>query len=383
MNPSSIILAANEAEPVRMVGAANDVLAIAPISEEVGHSDNWFQVSPFGRFPHRVGMQVFDQKAANAIVGLFNSTKDRLARLWRGLPIFVGHPDLDPKTYPDHKKYGSVQALETRADGLYAKAKWSAAGKEIVNSEHYDFQSPLWNMEPVPNEAGAFRPVELISVGLTNRPNIPGKPVGANTTAAANQDLDPMKREDLIKKFNLQPVAGASEVTDAQIDAAVDATLTAANDKDILTREKEAVEEERDRLQNEKEAAITLAANERTQRIKEKITAAANSGRITEGEKAGWQTRFETDFPGADAALGKLTPAMNTRERMQTRDLGHRDGGAVAMTRATRIQAANEAVETRLKDSGNGDYNAAFAWVQQHKPELFKDMQEPETAAAK
>ena len=81
---------------------------------------------------------------------LFKSTKDRLARLWRGLPVYVGHPDLDPKTYPDHRKYGSIQDLEVRADGLWARPKWSKAGREIVNDEHYDFQSPLWNMEPVP-----------------------------------------------------------------------------------------------------------------------------------------------------------------------------------------------------------------------------------------
>ena len=53
------------------------------------------------------------------------------------------------------------------------------------------------------------------------------------------------------------------------------------------------------------------------------------------------------------------------------------------MTRATRIQAANEAVDARMKETNDGDYAKAFAWVQQRKPELFKDMQQPETAAAK
>ncbi len=371
-----LTIAANEAEPVRMVGAANDVVAIAPLTEEVGHSDNWFQISPFGRFPHRVGMQVFDQKAANAIVGLFNSAKDRLARLWRGLPIFVGHPDLDPKAYPDHKKYGSLQALEVRDDGLYGKAKWSAAGKEIVNSEHYDFQSPLWNMEPVPNEAGSFRPVELISVGLTNRPNIPGKPVGANTTA---DQPDPMK-DKLITRFNLKPLEGASEVTDAQIEQALDAERAAANEKPTLAEQLRVANEGKAKAEREKGEEATRAANERKARITERLTTAANTGRITDAEKAGWQTRLETDFDGALTALNALPEKMNVRAS-NTADLGQRNGGAVAMTRETRIRAANVAVDDYLTAHPKADYNAAFAAVQKDKPELFKDMQQPETAA--
>ena len=367
------ILAANEADPaaiVQMVGASNDVLAIAPISEEVGHATNWFQVSPFGRFPHRVGMQVFDRQAANAIVTLFKSTKDKLARLFRGLPVYVGHPDLDPKAYPDHRKYGSIQDLEVRDDGLWAKPKWSKAGKEIVNDEHYDFQSLLWNMEPVPNEAGAFRPVELISVGLTNRPNIPGKPVGANT---AEEDLDPMKREAIIQKLNLKPINGATEVTDQQIEAAISGLQSAGNESATLTEQLRVANEAKTAAERRQGEDAARADKERKARIAEKLTAAANVGRITEAEKAGWQVRFETDFDGADSALSKLTvPAMNTRQTMQTGNLGQRNGGEVAATRAERTQAANEAVDAHMKLTGLG-YQAAFNAVMKLKPELFED----------
>ena len=364
---SGSVLAANEAdspENVRMIGAANDVLAIAPISEEVGHADHWFQVSPFGRFPHRVGMQVFDRQAANSIVARFRSARDRLARLWRGLPVFVGHPDMDPKTYPDHRKYGSIRELEVRADGLWARPRWSRAGREIVNDEHYDFQSPLWNMEPVPDEPGAFRPVELISVGLTNRPNIPGKPVGANTNTAAP---DPMKNK-LIARFGLKPLAGADEVTDAQIEQTLDAQRAAANERPALAQQLAAANEAR--------------AAERRARIAEKLALAANAGRITASEQAGWQARFEQDFEGADAALARLVPAMNTRATMLTAHLGGRNGGAIALSRAARIQAANEAVDAYMKAAGTSDYQAAFVHVQRTKPELFQEMQQPEKPAA-
>ena len=368
----------------QLVGAANDVAAIAPAAgDAIGHADRWFQVSPFGRFPHRVGMQVFDRQAANAIVTLFNSARDRLARLWRGLPVFIGHPDLDPKTYPDHRKYGSIQRLEVRADGLYAQAKWSRAGREIVNDEHFDFPSPLWNMEPVPREAGAFRPVELISVGLTNRPNIANKPVGANTQPPHPAELDPMKREDLITKLGLRPAEGADGVTDEQIDAAVARLRTAENENGQLSTQLRAANEARDQAERERDEQSARAAGERRARIEDRLTAAANAGRITEAEKAGWRTRLEAGFDGACAALDGLVPAMNTRATQQTGGLGARNGGSVAMTRAARIQAANEAVETRMRETDDADYGRAFAWVRGQKPELFKDMQEPRPEAVR
>ncbi len=330
------------------VGASNEAAGI-------GHADRWFQVSPFGRFPHRVGMQVFDRTAAEGIVRLFESARERTARLWRGLPVFIGHPDLDPKTYPDGRKYGSIQRLEVRADGLYAQARWSRAGREIVNDEHFDFPSPLWNMEPVPHEAGAFRPVELISVGLTNRPNIANKPVGAN--ADDPSEVSPMQRELLLQQLGL-PV---ENTTDEQIAAAV-ARLRAAEDE------------------NTRLAALLRAANEA--RVEDRLTVAANAGRITEAEKPGWRTRLAADFDGAATALGQLAPTLNTRHTCQTGALGERSGGPAAMTRAARIQAANEAVEARLRAAGDGDYPRAFAWVRSQRPELFKDMQEPSNQPA-
>ncbi len=359
------------------VGAANDVAAVAPAGggEGIGHADHWFQVSPFGRFPHRVGMQVFDQQAAEGIVRFFNSARERMARWWRGLPVFIGHPDLDPKTYPDHRKYGSIQRLEVRADGLYAQARWSRAGREIVNDEHFDFPSPLWNMEPVPHEAGAFRPVELISVGLTNRPNISNKPVGANAEDAEAEVLSPMKREEIIQQLGLRPAEGADAVTDEQITAAITRLRATEDENTRLAAQLRDAHEARDEQARH-------AANERQARIEDRLTVAANAGRITEAERDGWRARLAADFDGTCIKLGQLAPTLNTRRTCQTGALGERSGGTAAMTRAARIQAANEAVEARGRPGGARAQPKAFAWVRSQQPELFKDMHEPETRLA-
>ena len=148
----------------------------------------WFQVAPWGRTPGRSGIQIFDQGAAARITAAFDNAKAKAGTSWRGVPIHIGFPMLNPSLYKDDKKYGSVVSLLTREDGLYALAKWSTAGREIVEDEQFCFANPLCDTEPVPGQPGAVRPVALISVGLTNAASpgaVPLGVIGANDAADA------------------------------------------------------------------------------------------------------------------------------------------------------------------------------------------------------
>ena len=158
-----------------------------------------------------------------------------------------------------------------------------------------------------------------------------------------------MKREDLITQLGLQPAEGADSVTDEQIDAAVARLRSAENENSRLSTQLRAANEAREQAERERGEQSIRAANERRARIEDRLLVAANAGRITEAEKAGWRTRLEGDFDGACTALAGLAPAMNTRTTQKTGGLGERNGGTAAMTRASRIQAANEAVEARLR----------------------------------
>lgn len=135
------------------------------------------QLSPLGNFPHAKGLQRIDAEAVRQLVDDFTSLPARLGRLFVGVPFYIGHPDVPglENEYPDRKAYGWVTALAQKPDGLYAKVKWSKAGAEMIAERHYRFLSPYWSARPVVN-AGAgiiYRPTKLISVGLTNNPNIP------------------------------------------------------------------------------------------------------------------------------------------------------------------------------------------------------------------
>ena len=146
---------------------------------------DWIQLSPYGDFPHVRGLQRVDREAAETMVKQFNSFRGRLGRLFGGAPFYVGHPDL-PQTseLADRKAYGWVMQLEAREDGLYGFVKWSDAGLDLLQQAHYKYLSPFWEAKQIGAENGRpiFRPTVLVSVGLTNQPNIPVKPLANSET---------------------------------------------------------------------------------------------------------------------------------------------------------------------------------------------------------
>lgn len=148
---------------------------------EVTSQDDYIQLSPIGLFPHARGLQNVDKTALESLVKNFKSFFARLGRRFAGLPFYVGHPDVPgyEATYNDRKAYGWIMDLEAREDGLYGRPKWSAAGRDLIANGHYKFLSPTWNVERIGTngERPVYRPTSLISVGLTNQPNLPVLPL--------------------------------------------------------------------------------------------------------------------------------------------------------------------------------------------------------------
>ena len=146
---------------------------------------NEVQLTPVGVFPHSRGFQQVDAPALAALVKNFNSFFARLGRRFAGIPFYIGHPDVPgyENIYPDRKAYGWIMELEARDDGLYARPKWSKAGQELIENGHYKFLSPYWEAANIGSKDGKplLRPTVLISVGLTNQPNIPVLPLANNT----------------------------------------------------------------------------------------------------------------------------------------------------------------------------------------------------------
>ena len=132
---------------------------------------DWIKLADLGTFPHEKGAQVLEAISAQAMVDYFHSLKGRWMRKFLGLPIFIGHPDDRDALHHHRKVYGRIQDLKQEQDALWMLVKWTDIGHELYHHHMLKSFSPRWLTYI--NEHGQLSPRRLLSVGLTNYPNIP------------------------------------------------------------------------------------------------------------------------------------------------------------------------------------------------------------------
>jgi phage I-like protein len=245
-------------------------------------ADGWVRIAPYGEsikeriFRHQDGreeqqtfVQQLDRTAAEEMVRKFTSPWGRLKRFVRGLPIYKRHPDLQdhaPGTVianalaNDKTPCGMFAQLEARDDGFYGKPVVTEAGQLAIENEGLKWLSPFWWVKlagETSNGTPITRPTELISAGLTDRPNIQGGQALAN-----QREKEHMNKQKLLAALSKVGLALANEATDEQIETAiaglVPKTVTALeNDKTTLTQAKSTAEE---LLKSERRSARTPRA---------------------------------------------------------------------------------------------------------------------------
>jgi len=365
-----LVALANEAGP--------DGEALIGLGNELGEAaaDGWVRIA-YGEHTHDQGIQRFGRAQADEMVGYFKNGWNRLKRAVAGLPIFNGHPDLADqlrkqrtalandaqravldrriaeldRQYPDRREYGAIADMQARDDGLYLKPVLPPAGEALVNSGKNRF-SPHWLAKAIGTERGrtVYAPVFLLSIGLTDRPNI------ADTSLINSQP------EIMNKKLLIQLLAAlgrtplANEATDEQINTELTAALPAAaalaqrpeatalaNEQTARTTAETQLNEAKTKLTT----AETALANERTAhaatvkaRNEALVGEAIKAGRITEANKTVWLGRLERDFATESVALANETGTMKTTPR--TGDLGTRTQPNAASEQFTAL--VNEAL---------------------------------------
>lgn len=230
----------------------------------------WMKVSPYGEFAHPLGLQRFGRAEAETLANNFNGIFERSLRLFGGAPIYIGHPDdasfAGKFGHTDTRAYAWANALAAREDGLYARIKWSPEGRTLLANAHYKYFSPRWTVRPVPGTTNprVIAPDGLVSIGLTNNPNIPGDAIANSFSSTQNHNPDNTMNELLLK---LLPVLGFADATaeklpdEQSVLAAANALITAANTA------KAELAAANDRLK--KADADLTAANAETARIKQ------------------------------------------------------------------------------------------------------------------
>lgn len=195
------------------------------------------QLSPYGRFPNVTDdgeriVQVCDRAAFERVVANFS---DEL------LVDFEHDSELGGPT----TAAAWVQKVFIDEEmGLMAVFKLTDLGAEAVTQRRLRFLSPVWTLDE------AMRPERLISVGLTNKPNLPVRPLLNRAPGLRNVED---KGQTTMKEQLIALLGLAAEVSDEEVIAAVQA-LKQENDayaEAALNAEAEAVADENaDRLAN-------------------------------------------------------------------------------------------------------------------------------------
>ena len=163
--------------------------------------NTWMQLSPFGQFYHSLGKQYLSQETLNACIRKTLTWRFRFG--FTKVPIYVGHPD-DAyfQQFPEHMNttvYGYVRRFCLKDNGLWIQANWTEAGQELIDNGRYRYLSPRWEMEAVNKH---FVPKKLLSIGLTNTPNLPVEPIRKSSSVQVSFPRSEQKRAEKVAILN-------------------------------------------------------------------------------------------------------------------------------------------------------------------------------------
>lgn len=251
-------------------------------------ADGWIHIVPIGEFAHSSGVvQVVDRAAVDAMANKFNA--DKAQPNFPGVLIDYDHFSDDPDK--PSAAAGWIDEVQSRADGLYAKPRWTANGKTAVEGGDYRLVSPVFDRAsatPLANreKLKRLRPMRLLKVALTNDPNLKGMvPLSnrAGTDAAAdspNQTDRTPKMKALATKLGLSAEASEDAVI-AEVSKLLNRAEAAEKTIQPLTAERDALKNrvaqiDGEQLDADLEAAGIKASDPRHAKVKPVLSAMSN-----------------------------------------------------------------------------------------------------------
>ena len=173
----------------------NIILLNPPIlNREFKHpADGWYMIEPVGDHPNRSAglVQVIDADAITSIVNRFNADAEA-GRLSHGHEMLIDHEHFKHDPDKETVAYGWAQKLDNRADGIYARVRWTGTGQTAVDGGDYRFFSTEYDPADLKvlndGKVKRVRPLKLDGLTLTNDPNNKG---GRPITNRNNLDTPP------------------------------------------------------------------------------------------------------------------------------------------------------------------------------------------------
>ncbi len=156
----------------------------------------WIKLADFGKYHHEKGIQILDETTAQNIISSFRSLSGRIIRKFIGLPIYIGHPD-DANFQSTNKKiYGRIIDFKTEANALWILSKWTDIGYALFKNGILKHLSPRWLTKQ--SSDGTLLPQRMISVGMTNHPNMFCQHVSQDI----NVEMNDISDENISKDIN-------------------------------------------------------------------------------------------------------------------------------------------------------------------------------------
>lgn len=351
--------------------------------EHAGEASGKYLIAPFGDWKNGDIVQRVDASAAENL-------KRNMAAVWAMVksdienpcPVHYEHPDdLDGEEVPkvvDKTPYGRVRSLEIRDDGIYAEIEWLPGFETLPKRLQI---SPRWNADPL--GGGIVRPVRLISIGLTRRPNISRTSFVNNADGNApipnfeTQQKEPYMdkeiltllgyTEDEVQKIIDKAEGAPTDVLDRIKKALTDkATLEnelAAAKGETAEKEKEA-EEAKQQLANSKDA---LKASQAA-RAKLVVANAVRAGKIAEFQRASAEAILANaeNFEAEEKKIADAPAAVKTEPKTDGIEKGEKERAKSQQDAQSKFASIVEE-----KQKAGMDYNSAWNLAKNENAELY------------
>lgn len=177
--------------------------------------DGWFQIVPLGEYPHEKSglVQVLDETATRRMAEDFANRARRAD--FPGLLIDFDHESHD--STKSSQAAGWIVALQNRADGLWARVRWTDVGEAALRNGRFRLISPVFERRSAEDLGNSrVRPVRLLDAGLTNDPNLTNIPPLSNRGGATPADsTEPTQMKTVLLALGLSPDASEPAALEA------------------------------------------------------------------------------------------------------------------------------------------------------------------------
>ena len=186
------------------------------------------QLSPFGEFVLHDG-----GKMNGKVQHCTREAFEAMVANWKA----AGSPDILVDVDHASATGGSTEAaawarnLRVEDCGLCADFELTPRGRELIGGRQYRFVSPGWTL------AADGTPLALCSVGLTNRPNLPVKPVVNADDAGGRDPDDPKPDNEGHPTMDIKMIAAALGLPETATEEEILAAVKAMKDKEAAAAE--------------------------------------------------------------------------------------------------------------------------------------------------